>query len=284
MGDDADRVAFGHSGSVPFRPGPRQILHRKEDPFGIGKGLARLVLMANHQNSKIAPRLSVGPTCLMFFIDETGHETFADPNYPVFGLGGCAITSSAIESHITRPWRAMKAQHFGGEDVALHASELRSPTPDQLTGLSRFFREQQFARFAVTMSRSLVLPSGASPFDIITGTLANRLKDILSRALPEPNEVALLHEASDRCDQLVEKHFGGMVVNISDKSVPVHKGLVSKSFGLPELEVADFIMHAAGRRALQLHRDPTIKPGKDFEVAFQSNPVLTSYIHVTECR
>lgn len=240
--------------------------------------------MANQQNTKAAPRLSVGPNCLMFFIDETGHETFADPNYPVFGLGGCAITSSAIERQLARPWREMKARHFGGEDVALHASELRNPTSDQLTGLSKFFREQQFARFAVTMSKSLVLPSGASPFDIITGTLANRFKDILSRASPEPNETALLHEASDRCDQLVEKHFGSMVISINEKSIPVHKGLVSKSSGLAELEVADFIMHAAGRRALQLHRDPTNKAGKDFEVAFQSNPVLTSYIHVTECR
>jgi len=29
-----------------------------------------------------------GPNCLLFFIDETGHETFADKKYPVFGLGG----------------------------------------------------------------------------------------------------------------------------------------------------------------------------------------------------
>lgn len=42
-------------------------------------------------NQKVAARLQVGPNCLLFFIDETGHETFADKNYPVFGLGGCAI-------------------------------------------------------------------------------------------------------------------------------------------------------------------------------------------------
>ena len=45
-------------------------------------------------NQKVAARLQVGPNCLLFFIDETGHETFADKNYPVFGLGGCAINSS----------------------------------------------------------------------------------------------------------------------------------------------------------------------------------------------
>lgn len=46
-------------------------------------------------NQKVAARLQVGPNCLLFFIDETGHETFADKNYPVFGLGGCAINSSS---------------------------------------------------------------------------------------------------------------------------------------------------------------------------------------------
>jgi hypothetical protein len=41
-------------------------------------------------------KLQVHPHCLMFFVDETGHEEFADPNYPVFGLGGCALLAAAI--------------------------------------------------------------------------------------------------------------------------------------------------------------------------------------------
>ena len=40
----------------------------------------------------------------------------------------------------------MKAQHFGGENVPLHASELRNPKPEQLAALAKLFREQQFAR------------------------------------------------------------------------------------------------------------------------------------------
>jgi hypothetical protein len=67
-------------------------------------------------------QLQVGGACLLFFTDETGHETFADPNYPVFGLGGCAIISSAAEAFIRQLWRAMKAAHFGGADVPLHAN------------------------------------------------------------------------------------------------------------------------------------------------------------------
>ena len=111
----------------------------------------------------------------------------------------------------------------------------------------------------------------------------NRYTDLLRRVSPEPNELAFLHEASNRLDDAIEQHFGGAVAQINGKMIPVHKGLIEKSHGLPELEVADFIMHAAGRRAMQIHRDSATPFGKDFIVAFQSNPILSSYIHIEEC-
>jgi hypothetical protein len=51
----------------------------------------------------------------MFFTDETGHEEFADPNYPVFGLGGCAIPAAAIDLNLRQPWREMKARQRHAE-------------------------------------------------------------------------------------------------------------------------------------------------------------------------
>jgi hypothetical protein len=188
-------------------------------------------------------------------------------------LGGCAINSSSAAAVIAEPWRAMKAAHFGGEDVPLHANELRNP----------LFREQQFARLAVTMSKSAVLPTGKTPLEIITGSMMNRYTDLLRRVSPEPNELAFLHEASNRLDDAIEQHFGGTVAQINGKVIPVHKGRIEKSHGLPELEVADFAMHAAGRRAVQIHRDPATPFGKDFIVVFQCNPILSSYIHIEEC-
>jgi hypothetical protein len=98
-------------------------------------------------NQKVAARLQVGPNCLLFFIDQTDHETFADKNYPVFGLGGCAINSSSA-----------------------------------------------------TMSKSAVLPTGKTPLEIITGSMMNRYTDLLRRVSPEPNELAFLHEASNRLE------------------------------------------------------------------------------------
>jgi hypothetical protein len=202
-------------------------------------------------------------------------------NYPVFGLGACAINSSSAASVIAEPWRAMKAVHFGGKDVPLHTNELRNATTEQLDALSKFFREQQFARLAVTISKSAVLPTGKTPLEIITGSMMNRYTDLLRRVSPEPNEVAFLHEASNRLDDAIEQHFGGRPDQRHND--PGTQRLIEISHGLPELEVADFIMHAAGRRAVQIHRDPATPFGKDFIVVFQSNPTLSSNIHIEKC-
>jgi hypothetical protein len=55
-------------------------------------------------------------------------------------MGGCAMLAAAIDKGLRAPWREMKAQHFGGSDVALHAADLRSPTPEQIEALNTFFR------------------------------------------------------------------------------------------------------------------------------------------------
>jgi hypothetical protein len=35
--------------------------------------------------------LKVHPHCLLIFIDETGHEEFADKARPIFGYAGCMV-------------------------------------------------------------------------------------------------------------------------------------------------------------------------------------------------
>src|SRR6516162_8617273 len=107
----------------------------------------------NLRRAKTGDTLQVHPHCLMFFTDETGHEEFADPNFPIFGMGGCALLAAAIDPVLRQPWREMKAHHFGGADVPLHASDLRSPTAQQVAALGEFFEKQPFGRFAVTMTR-----------------------------------------------------------------------------------------------------------------------------------
>jgi hypothetical protein len=223
----------------------------------------------------IDQRLLVRPDCLMFFIDETGHEAFADPKYPVFGIGGCAVMAGAVDTVLKQPWRAMKAKHFGGADVPLHASDLRTPTPEQLLALSSFFREQQFGRFAVTITPACRLPAGIAPYHIVSAAIRKRWEELTPRFHPQPVELAFLHEASARGDALVQRYFSDTVAHIDGKRVPVHLGIMPKSAGDEALEVADFIVQAAGRQAIRWDGGDR-RFRLDFQSVFHANPLWSS--------
>jgi hypothetical protein len=212
----------------------------------------------------------------MFFTDETGQEDFADPQYPVFEMGGCAILAGAIDRDIRGPWRKMKADHFGGWDIPLHANELRDPTEDQIKALAQFFTSQQFARFAVTMTPATKIQlHGYAPIEAMPGLLRNRWQDLAPRFFPLPVEIAFIHEASERGDPLLQTYFGESVATINGVDVPVHHALMPK--GDEALEVADFVVQAAGAQARRgIDRAKPVR--RDFDVIFRSNPAWSSFL------
>jgi hypothetical protein len=220
--------------------------------------------------------LTVHPHCLMFFVDETGHEEFADPNHPVFGLGGCAILAAAIENNLRTPWREMKARWFGDPDVSLHAADLRRPTEEQANAIGDFFRKQQIGRFAVTMTKNTKLPEGFKAIQLMPSALRLRRRgeQLAPRFEPVLVEIALIHKASDRGDELLEKYFGESVAIIEGKRVNAHHGIMDK--GDEALEVADFIVQAAGRQAL-FGITPGRRVRRDFDVIFRTNPLWSSF-------
>jgi Protein of unknown function (DUF3800) len=216
--------------------------------------------------------LQVRPDCLMFFIDETGHEEFADPNYPVFGIGGCAILAGAAKEHLKKPWRDIKANHFGSADAPLHASDLKNPSADQIEAIATFFRRQMFGRFAVTITSNATLPEGLAVHQLMVLGVRKRWEELASRITPAAAEIAFLHEASERGDALIRRFFSDTKVTIEGKTVPVHFGFMPKWTGDEALEVADFIVHAAGRHSFALMRG---RSGfrRDFQAVFQANPL-----------
>jgi hypothetical protein len=226
---------------------------------------------------KAGERLQVHPHCLMFFVDETGHEDLSDPNYPIFGLGGCAVMAGALDDALRKPWRAMKKRHFGGANVKLHAAHLRDPTTAQLAALADFFATQSFGRFAVTITAKTRLPYDVKPYELMPNVVRNRWTELASRCQPTPLEVALLHEASNRGDELVERYFGPSLVRVADHRIPVHHGFLNK--GDEALEVADFIVQAAGRQA---HRwaAGSRRLRKDFKAVFHANPLWSSFMSI----
>ena len=224
-------------------------------------------------------KLLVHPHCLLFFVDETGHEELSDPNYEVFGFGGCAVPASAAEEHLAAPWRALKEKHFGGPNVRLHASDLKAPTSAQLEALAAFFTRQKFGRFAAVVTSKALLRGSLKPYDILPGALRNRWTELASRVSPTATEVALLHEASERGDPLLERYFGRTYITVNGNPVKVHHGLLPKS-AVEGLEVADFVAQAAGRQAWNRARG---QAGwrKDFRAVFHSNPLWSSYMDIS---
>jgi hypothetical protein len=227
-------------------------------------------------HQKTGENLLVSPTCLMFFCDETGHELFSDPAFPVFGLGDVAIMAGAIPQTISAPWRKMKEEHFGGSEAPLHASDLRNPTVPQMDALAEFFKIQEFGRFAVTLTSTSTVPGHLVSHQVISASIKKRWQELATRMNPMPTEVAFFFEASQRTDELIQRYFSPIHVTIEQKTVPVHYGLMDKSSCDPALEVADFIIHTAGRQAYNWSQG---KMGfrRNFQDIFHANPLWSSF-------
>jgi hypothetical protein len=48
--------------------------------------------------------LEVKPLCLIAYVDETGHEEFADADRPIFGYAGCMVMAANAQTVLVEPW------------------------------------------------------------------------------------------------------------------------------------------------------------------------------------
>jgi hypothetical protein len=129
------------------------------------------------------------------------------------------------------------------------------------------------------MTSKTKLPDGIRPIRVMPGLLRRRWQELTLRFQPLPVEVAFIHEASNRGDELLERYFGESVVVIDGKPVTAHHAIMSK--GDEALEVADFVVQAAGGQARHgIHPGRPVR--RDFEVVFRANPLWSSFFAVSE--
>jgi hypothetical protein len=160
----------------------------------------------------------------------------------------------------------MKAHHFGGLEARLHAAELR-PTPEQVSAIAKFFTDGRFFRVAAVVKKSSRIGSGVASIYQAAGTMLLRnLAAVLNRA--QCTGVTTVFESSERGDRLAKEFFPAARARSGEKEIPLRWGTMAKTAGEPGLEVADFIMHAAGNQ-VRLHEQGGDRYRKDFACVFQ---------------
>ena len=235
--------------------------------------------------SALAANLVLRPSDLVFFVDETGHEGYADPGHPVFGYGGCAVMGSDYEALIRTPWRSLKSLHFGALDSRLHAADL-SLGEAQVAAFVEFFH-RPFARFAAVTKVSTCRQPPLGAYQLAAGALLERAR-VLAERYPA-DRLVFVFEASQRLDPLADRFFPVRRFNLkqgdSSIEIPAVWTRMSKEPSEAGLEVADFIIHTAGAQVRLRERGGTLAGWRrDFEAIFNVDPKLVSYIEVVSAR
>jgi hypothetical protein len=193
------------------------------------------------------------PGTLMVFIDETGHEEYADPSYPVFGRDGCMVMGSEYNNRIVRPWKKL-LQEIDWGNTPFHTSEFvqRLRSLDKATCDSRIASINQLARhgfyrFGVTTNSKFEFPSEIDGHAVVSGGLGNFLRRVVASC--NLLSVAVIFEDSERTNKFVERDFVldnlGMY-DLFGHEVSVDGYFCKKRLRIPGLELADLVAHTAG--------------------------------------
>jgi hypothetical protein len=142
--------------------------------------------------------------------------------------------------------REVRRRVTGSPTGQLHASGLQLE-PAVVDVIANFFHVNHFWRFAAVLTSQTHLVDEFTLMQTMTGALQNRLNDIVGTTLCR--EVAVIFEASQRTDKLIQAAFQHLVIARGPKRIPTECCFMPKWVGEPALEVADFVMHAVGGQA-----------------------------------
>ena len=219
---------------------------------------------------------------MVIFVDETGNEGLSDPKNPTFGRGGCGCLYPAYNELIKKPWRKLKRERLGGANKPFHATDFEQtrPTMRQIGGINGFLA-RPFWRFAVMLDARTELPDGVDAhkaISLMTIAYASRVV-----AKYDVDVVALLFEGSDRGDSLVKRDFDLAIMdlrNMSGRRVGVEGCFMQKDSMEPGLEVADLIVHTAGR---QRRHELSGKAGhvKDFQQTYWHSSIPPEFMAIS---
>ncbi|GAA5214100.1 DUF3800 domain-containing protein [Corallincola platygyrae] len=212
-------------------------------------------------------------------LDDTGHEQFQDPNYRVFGLGGCAFLAKDYLRLIEKPWNYMCEHYFAEEERPLHATDIRFSS-EQMGALKHFFEKFEFFRIATTTSYKVDSEVDERLIDIVGASLLQRIVDVAKWA--DFDRMFIIFESSDRIESKVMRSLSGKKVTKGAREIEIELAVMPKSTSFPALEVADFIAHTAGTQT-RSRNEGEAKIRADFDIIFRSiDGRLVSFMEITK--
>ncbi len=234
--------------------------------------------------------INASQNTFLLFIDETGGESLADPNFPIFGFGAVGLPTQLYSSNIIKPWEYLKEKEFGGKDKPLHASDVMNPSKQQMEILGSFFRGCAFCRVAAILSNKTVLANKIDTYNVLTRAFCNRILDVLKVSVCD--QLFMIFEHSQRTNTLNMDYFSRYKFNSinekgESKEVPTQKFIMHKNEMEPGLEVADFVAHTAGTSVYSRlkGRRSNDNDRQDFLAVFKSGDRrLSSFMEITKVK
>lgn len=213
--------------------------------------------------------LDLPDTALVVGIDDTGNESFANNEHPLFGLGGCAVMAGDYFRYLDDPWHELKEQFFGDRQLQLHASDLKNPTPAQLQALQMFFKNLPFFRFATIASKTVENETIETIVHLVSVIVMQQVANFAKWV--QPTEIVFIIENSQRIGKDLLKHFSAYRFGNGEIEIQPKVLLAKKDARVSCVEVADFVIHPAGaqvRNRLRGFRNINSIIRKDFEAVF----------------
>jgi len=229
----------------------------------------------------------ISPNTLILFVDETGTPNLKDPKAPYFGLGGLIVLGKDYYNDVEIPWHRLKNNYFDGTTKPLHASDI-NPSKLQIESLNNFFQTQNFGRFGITITHKSIIEIERPIEELITGIFWETLKNVINEF--KWNDLLVIFEENQGLFGAIQQQImSKKLLNNNQEKITVNYYTMLKDPTLAGLEVADFVIHTAGRQC-RIMKDNhyekdfnKIELLPDFKEVFSSNKRI-GYLSVSGIR